>query len=170
MYNSLFRLNEHHLAGFFRNHAMINEAYKRNIPVVSDYIYKTADYQLYNRVREFMTSGITLDKACHKAGITIKRYNQIRPGVSGKSLEAVRKVFLDLKPDSLPQIRTATTGNDIFYYIVKDIPDDPSSVLRTGTRVLFIKNDSREFRAFYGFIGQKLDKDHQAMEKPESDG
>jgi hypothetical protein len=70
----------------------------------------------------------------------------------------------------LPQIRTATTGNDIFYYIVKDIPDDPSSVLRTGTRVLFIKNDSREFRAFYGFIGQKLDKDHQAMEKPESDG
>lgn len=138
-YNNMFSPSKHQLNEFFRLHGLFNEAYKNNIPVVSDYIYTVEDEKIYNKVQQLLDKGSNLDQACAAMGITKKYYLARRPNMPVKSLDAVRKVFIDIQPDRIPELKTVKAGNRIYWYFSEgqDTNRSVSSVPAAGSNVVF---------------------------------
>ena len=138
-YNNLFNISGHQLAEFFRIHRLFNEAYSNNVPVVSDYVYTLEDRQVYNKVQSILNDGRNLKEACSDIGITTKYYLSRRPSMPVKSLNAVRKVFLDLPPDRIPELKTVIAGKRIYWYFINENASGGSAFNKPepGSEVVF---------------------------------
>lgn len=138
-YNNILRPSKHQLNEFFRLHGLFNDAYRNNIPVVSDYKYTVEDEKIYNNVQLLLDKGSNLDQACAALGITTKYYLARRPNMPVKSLDAVRKVFIDIQPDRIPELKTVKAGNRIYWYFTNGQETDRSvsPVPAAGSNVVF---------------------------------
>lgn len=153
-YNNIFSLSKHQLAEFFRMNRLFNDAYNNSTPVVSDYLYTIEDQKVYNKIQVLLDSGMNLEQACSKAGVTIKYYLARRPNMPVKSLDAVRKVFINVSPDRIPELKTVTIGKRIYWYFVNEtgLQETVSAKPAAGSDVVFAV--SGYLKAFNG----KIDK------------
>ncbi|MCX8125279.1 MAG: hypothetical protein N3F66_14110 [Spirochaetes bacterium] len=146
-YNNLLKLKEHKFLRFFTYFTIFNRAYNDGVPIVSDYVYYIKDKDIYDKVQKLRMEGKNLTEALQIIGVDQKYYSSIRPNMPVKSLNAVRKIFLDINPVSIPPINTLQVGNRIVYYIIKgDVPlPQQKKLFADGSPVVYAT--SRELKA-----------------------
>ena len=118
-YNNPLKIKDHKFLRFFSYYTIFNDAYENVIPIVSDYMYYVKDKEIYDNVQKFLSQGKNLTEALQLVGVDLKYYTSIRPNMPVKSLNAVRKIFLNVNPLHIPMIRTLQVGDRIIYYIIK---------------------------------------------------
>ncbi|MEW6527707.1 MAG: glycosyltransferase family 39 protein [Spirochaetota bacterium] len=118
-YNNPLRINEHKFLRFFTYYSIFNDAYDKGVPIVSDYVYYVKDKEIYDSVQKLRSQGKNLTEALQLTGVDLQYYTSIRPNMPVKSLNAVRKIFLNVNPLNIPKIRTLQVGDRIMYFIIK---------------------------------------------------
>ncbi|HOJ29443.1 MAG TPA: glycosyltransferase family 39 protein [Spirochaetota bacterium] len=118
-YNNPLRIKEHKFLRFFTYYSIFNDAYEKDVPIVSDYVYYVKDKEIYDNVQKLRSQGKNLTEALQLAGVDLQYYTSIRPNMPVKSLNAVRKIFLNVNPLNIPGIRTLQVGDRILYFIIK---------------------------------------------------
>jgi len=118
-YNNPLRIKEHKFLRFFTYYSVFNDAYEKDVPIVSDYVYYVKDKEIYDNVQKLRSQGKNLTEALQLAGVDLQYYTSIRPNMPVKSLNAVRKIFLNVNPLNIPGIRTLQVGDRILYFIIK---------------------------------------------------
>lgn len=138
-YNNPLKLSEHKIVGFFTFYRIFNNAYNKGTPIVSDYFYTVKDFEIFTRVQKLQAEGRNLDEALSLIGVDKKIYFNIRPFMPAKSLNGVRKIFLDLSPVDVPEVRTVVVNGRIVNYIINEKykPADEKSLFNDGARVVY---------------------------------
>ncbi len=150
-YNNPLKLKEHNFLQFFTNYAIFNNAYENGIPIVSDYEYYVKDKEIYDNVQKLRLQGKNLTEALQLVGVEFKYYTSIRPNMPVKSLNAVRKIFLNVSPLQIPKIRTIQIKDRILYYLIKDdVSMEKKNLFTTSYPVVYAT--SRHLKAVKGIF------------------
>ncbi|HPS56743.1 MAG TPA: glycosyltransferase family 39 protein [Spirochaetota bacterium] len=121
-YNNLLEPWNHKIIVTDNYYKMINEAYENNLLIISGYNYTTMDYNTYLLVQKLEKEGLNLQEAITGSGcgLTLKQYLDIRPNLPVKGLNLIRKVFLKIPSDKIPDINKITIDKNIYFYIQKN--------------------------------------------------
>ncbi len=150
-YNNPLILKEHKFLRFFTYYTIFNDAYEKGIPIVSDYMYYVKDKEIYDSVQKLRSQGKNLTEALQMVGVDLKYYTSIRPNMPVKSLNAVRKIFLNVNPLYIPPIQTIQIKDRILHYIIKDdVVMNKNNLFTTSSPVVYAT--SRHLNAVAGIF------------------